>query len=67
MKSGKSGDELRRHVQEEFGHWLGIRVYAEHLPQRGNAVSLSPRVRDYFGTPAPHIDCQLGAVRARGP
>ena len=59
VKSGKSGDALRRHVQEEFGHWLGVRVYAEHLAERRNAVSLSSRVRDYFGSPGPHIDCQV--------
>jgi choline dehydrogenase-like flavoprotein len=59
-RSGKSGEVLRRHVQEEFGHWLGIRVYTEQLPHRANAVSLSPRGRDYFGNPAPHIHCQLG-------
>ena len=60
VKSGKSGEALRQHVQNEFGHWLGIRVYAEQLPQRSNAVSLSARVRDYFGNPGPHIDCRLG-------
>ncbi|HMH48733.1 MAG TPA: GMC family oxidoreductase [Candidatus Acidoferrum sp.] len=58
-RSGKSGEALRRHVQEEFGRWLGIRVYAEQLPHRANAVSLSQRMRDYFGNPAPHIHCQL--------
>jgi choline dehydrogenase-like flavoprotein len=60
VKSGESGEALRRHVREEFGRWLGIRVYAEHLPERGNAVSLSPRSRDYFDNPGPHIQCDLG-------
>jgi glucose dehydrogenase len=59
-RSGKAGEALRRHVQEEFGRWLGIRVYAEQLAHRTNAVSLSPRARDYFGNPAPHVHCQLG-------
>jgi choline dehydrogenase-like flavoprotein len=65
VKSGESGDALRRRVQDEFGRWLGIRVYAEHLPDRDNAVSLSPRSRDYFGNPAPHIRCSLGRYERR--
>jgi choline dehydrogenase-like flavoprotein len=65
VKSGESGEALRRHVREEFGRWLGIRVYAEHLPERGNAVSLSPRARDYFDNPAPHIHCDLGRYERR--
>ena len=24
VKSGQSGEALRRHVREEFGHWLGF-------------------------------------------
>ncbi|MGH7332976.1 MAG: GMC oxidoreductase, partial [Candidatus Rokuibacteriota bacterium] len=49
-----------RHVREEFGHWLGIRVYCEQLPDRRNAVSLAAKVRDYFGSPATHIQCSVG-------
>ena len=49
----------------EFGHWLGIRVYCEQLPDRGNAVSLAPNVRDYFGSPAPHIHCGVGAYERK--
>ena len=60
VASGLSGEALRRHVREQFGHWLGIRVYCEQLPSRVNAVSLAPNVRDYFGSPAPHIHCGLG-------
>ena len=59
VASGLSGEALRRHVREQFGHWLGIRVYCEQLPSRVNAVSLAPNVRDYFGSPAPHIHCGL--------
>jgi glucose dehydrogenase len=54
------GQALQSRVQEEFGHRLGIRVYAEQLPERVNAVSLNPRVRDYFGSPAPHIHYGVG-------
>ena len=59
VASGLSGEALRRHVREQFGHSLGIRVYGEQLPSRVNAVSLAPNVRDYFGSPAPHIHCGL--------
>jgi len=60
VSSGRTGDDLRRYVRDEFGKWLGIRIYCEHLPNRSNAVSLSSRVRDYFGNPGPHIDYRLG-------
>ena len=65
VDSGLSGEALRRHVAGEFGHWLGIRVYCEQLPDRANAVSLAPNVRDYFGSAAPHIHCTLGAYERR--
>lgn len=60
VASGQWGQTLQRLVREEFGHRLGIRVYAEQLPERVNAVSLNPRVRDYFGSPAPHIHYGIG-------
>ena len=60
VASGLSGEALRRHVREQFGHSLGIRVYGEQLPSRVNAVSLASNVRDYFGSPAPHIHCGVG-------
>ena len=65
VSSGLSGQALRRHVADEFGHWLGIRVYCEQLPDRTNGVSLAPNVRDYFGRPAPHIQCTVGAYERR--
>jgi choline dehydrogenase-like flavoprotein len=51
---------LRHHVREEFGRWLGIRVYCEQLPEPTNAVTLNPRVRDYFGNRVPHLHCNVG-------
>jgi len=60
LSSKLSGEALRRHVRDEFGHWLGIRVYAEQLPDRVNAVSLNSRVTDYFGVPSPHIHYSVG-------
>ena len=60
VTSGLSGAALRQHVRDEFGHWLGIRVYCEQLPNPVNTVSLAPRVKDYFGSPGPHIQCSVG-------
>jgi choline dehydrogenase-like flavoprotein len=60
VQSGKWGQALREHVREEFGRRLGIRVFVEQLPQPGNAVSLNPRLRDYFGNPVPNIYCRVG-------
>jgi choline dehydrogenase-like flavoprotein len=65
VASGKWGEALREHVREEFGRWLGIRIYCEQLPDRANAVSLSPRVLDYFGNPAPHIQCSVGSYERK--
>ena len=61
LASVKSGEALRNRVREQFGHWLGIRVYCEQLPDRRNAVSLAPNLQDYFGSPAPHIHYTVGA------
>ena len=66
LASGRWGDALRAHVREEFGRWLGIRIFCEQLPDRANSVSLNPRVRDYFGNPVPHLHCSVGSVRAEG-
>lgn len=61
LDSGLAGEALRRHVREQFGHWLGVRVYCESLPNSMNAVSLASNARDYFGTRAPHLHFTLGA------
>lgn len=60
LSSGKWGEDLQRHVQQEFGHILGIRVYCEQLPDKENSVSLDPDKRDYFGNPVPHITYNVG-------
>jgi len=65
VTSGQWGEALRRHVQDEFGRRLGIRVYCEQLPDRANSVSLNPRVRDYFGNPGPHIHYSVGGYERR--
>jgi choline dehydrogenase-like flavoprotein len=60
LASRLTGGALRRHVQEEFGRRLGVRIYCEQLPARANSISLNPRVRDYFGSAAPHITYRVG-------
>jgi choline dehydrogenase-like flavoprotein len=59
VSSGLTGEALRRRVREEFGRWLGIRVYVEQLPDPANTISLNPGVRDYFGSPVPHVRYSL--------
>jgi choline dehydrogenase-like flavoprotein len=59
------GDALRQHVREEFGRWLGIRIFCEQLPDPANSVSLDARVRDYFGNPAPHLRYNVGSYEQR--
>jgi choline dehydrogenase-like flavoprotein len=66
MTSGLWGEALRRRVREEFGHHLGIRVFAEQLPDPGNTVTLNHRVRDHFGSPVPHITVTVGRYERRG-
>ena len=63
--SGKSGEALRKHVEQEFGHTLGIRVYCEQLPDARNSISLNSQVRDYFGSPVPHITYNVGAYERK--
>jgi choline dehydrogenase-like flavoprotein len=63
--SGQWGDALRQHVRAEFGRRLGVRIYCEQLPERANSVSLDPKVKDYFGNPAPHVHNTFGAYEQR--
>ena len=65
VASGRWGDALRQQVREQFGRRLGIRVYCEQLPERVNAVSLNPKVRDYFGNPVPHLHCNIGSYERK--
>lgn len=66
LTSGLSGDALRRHVKEEFGRHLSIRVYCEQLPDRANAVSLDARVRDDLGNAVPHIAYRVSRYERDG-
>jgi choline dehydrogenase-like flavoprotein len=59
--SGLWGKALREHVQNEFGHVLGIRVYCEQLPEAANSISLDTELKDYFGNPAPRITYDVGS------
>ena len=47
-------------MRAEFGRTLGIRIYAEQLPDAANTVTLNSGVRDYFGSPVPHITYGIG-------
>jgi choline dehydrogenase-like flavoprotein len=60
VTSGLTGEALRRHVQGEFGRRLGVRIYCEQLPDSSNSITLSGRVKDYFGNPGPHITYDVG-------
>jgi choline dehydrogenase-like flavoprotein len=60
VSSAKTGEALRKHVEEEFGHTLGIRVYCEQPPDYRNSITLDSRVKDYFGNPVPHINYNIG-------
>ena len=64
--SGLTGEALARHVRAEFGTRLGIRVYGEHLPDSANAITLDPRVKDYFGNPAPRINYRMSRYELDG-
>ena len=59
--SGAWGTALARRVKAEFGRTLGIRIYAEQLPDASNTVTLNAGVRDYFGKPVPHITYGIGS------
>jgi len=65
VASGLWGEALRKHVREEFGHRLGIRIYCEQLPSRSNTVTLNTRVRDYFGSPVPHLNYNVGSYEQK--
>jgi choline dehydrogenase-like flavoprotein len=66
VSSGLWGEALRRRVREEFGHRLGIRIYAEQLPDPRNTVTLNRNVRDHLGSPVPHITVSVGSYERRG-
>jgi choline dehydrogenase-like flavoprotein len=65
VASGRWGEALRQHVREEFGRWLGIRIYCEQLPDWANSVSLDPRETDYFGNRVPHVRWTLAPYERR--
>jgi glucose dehydrogenase len=61
LESGAWGLALRETVLSRFGRQAGIRVWVEHLPDRANHVRLSPKLRDGYGCPAPHVVYRVGA------
>ncbi|MBI2526148.1 MAG: GMC family oxidoreductase [Candidatus Rokubacteria bacterium] len=54
------GPALEKHVKEEFGRTLGVRIFCEQLPDPARSVSLNPGVKDHFGQPVPHISWGVG-------
>jgi choline dehydrogenase-like flavoprotein len=66
VASGLTADALRKHVGEQFGHWLAIRVQSEPLADPANAITLAPKLADYFGSPAPSITHRIGGYEKRG-
>lgn len=56
------GEELARHDCEHFGRWLGIGVETEHQPNADSRVTLSGKVNDRFGDPAPHVHFELNDI-----
>ena len=66
MTSGLWGAALRARVAGEFGHRLGIRIYAEQLPDPANTITLNRRVQDAFGQPVPHITYSISRYERRG-
>jgi choline dehydrogenase-like flavoprotein len=58
--SGAWGTALAQRVKAEFGRTLGIRIYAEQLPDASNTVTLNSGVTDCFGNPVPHITYGIG-------
>ena len=66
LASGLTGDALRRHVREQFGHWLAIRVQTEPLADPANSITLAPGLTDNFGSPAPRIRHLIGRYEKRG-
>jgi len=60
VASGAPGRALRQAVAEQFGHWVGIRIYCEQLPDGQNAVTLDPTITDPFGQPVPHLTYDVG-------
>jgi len=59
--SGNWGKALADEVRRSFGHDISVEASIEQLPDPGNAVSLDPHLRDYFGDPAPRITYSFSA------
>jgi choline dehydrogenase-like flavoprotein len=59
--SGNWGKSLAEEVRQSFGHDISVEAAIEQLPDPGNAVSLDPDLRDYFGYAAPRITYSFSA------
>jgi len=54
-RSGNWGADLAKELRETYGREVRISLEIEQLPDEKNAITLDPRVTDYFGNPAPRI------------
>jgi choline dehydrogenase-like flavoprotein len=59
--SGNWGKALAEEIRQSFGHEISVEAAIEQLPDSGNTVSLDPKLRDYFGNPAPRITYSFNA------
>ena len=65
VSSGLWGEALKQHVQKSYGFEMNSAFYVEMLPAPQNGVSLSSRLRDNYGDPAPVVKMELGAFEHR--
>ncbi len=54
--SGNWGQGLADEIRRSFGHTIEAVASVEQLPNPKNRITLDPKLRDYFGDPAPRIN-----------
>ena len=59
--SGKWGKPLADEIKQSYGHGISVEAAVEQLPDPRNTISLDPKLRDYFGNPAPRITYTFNA------
>jgi len=60
LGSGSWGEDLKREIQDTFGHQAEIAIFLEQLPDEKNSITLDPHVKDCFGDPVPRVTYALG-------
>ena len=59
LASGKWGKDLKEEIKDVFGSYLTLGMIMEQLPQYENRITLSPKLKNEYGDPAPHIQFNL--------